>query len=609
MLEYPRFFGAPQMPMPSRSPVFQKILSILDKRVTEESVKARVDSGDAIDLDIPKLRQLIETLPASDSPGVLLSAIIRGDNLIAEMLWDERGPFPVDLKKLPMTEALRDEYTLNGEPFSLAGVKIIGSLRSASTRPDLVRVFRNIRDMKVSGLIGPSESERSLFEANPIDEALAVARSVSFEGELPVFTQERVERPELLLELLDSSRSSIAGTAYDPLLCWAAPKMLKRYPGQLFRIESQQELKILESTRQSRFTFPEWAHLFAETEGKGLRTDEFKLTSHSEHQPKLAQQLLNVMGTPAHQHGFIEREGLVLCHTTAKFLSEFEVAVIDSANAAKAQQFVEEYLPLDGVTHLAFPDGFGSLKNNGLHPMSFRFGSGVRPRSSESRKNMIDLLADPELGNHVLSLMSAEQWRHLAGQQTLVSSSMLALHKGLNLDNEGLAVRLDRRGLTALHEAGFRFSKQSQVMTSKNQKSEIDILPQETWVDLRLITVDLKDAKDMEKQRAPLNLAFEQMASMGLWPTSTLPAPMDLRSALASCVKRKDVADKYDEISISLRSYVRTAGIEACAMEAKDSNRHWSFLLKIFGVDELRPYTPQMPLNARGQVFGQDLGL
>lgn len=608
MLEYPRLFGAPLM-MPSRSPIFEKILSILDKRVTEQSVKARVDSMDSIDLDIHKLKKLIESLPASDSPGVLLCAIFRGDNLIAEMLWDERGPFPVDLKKRPMAEALRDEYTLNGEPFSLAGVKIIGSLRSASTRPDLMRVFRNIRDMKITGLIGPAEHERILFEANPIDEALAVARSVSFEGELPVFTQERVERPELLLELLDASRSSIAGTAYNPLLCWATPEMVKRYPGQLFRIESQHELKILESTRQSRFTFPEWAYLFAETEGKGLRNDEFKLTSHSEHQPKLAQQLLNVMGSRAHQHGFIEREGLVLCHTTAKFLSEFEVAVIDSANAVKAQQFVEEYLPLDGVTHLAFPDGFGSLKKNGLHPISYRPGSGVRPRSSDNRKDFMDLIADPELGSHVLSLMSQKQWRHLASQQTLVASSMLALHKALNFDNEGLAVRLDSRGLTVLHEAGFRFSKQSQVMTSKNQKSEINILPEETWVDLRLITVDLADAKFMVKRRAPLNLAFEQMTSMGLWPTSTLPAPAHLRDALASCVKRKDVADKFDEISISLRSYVRTAGVEACAMEAKDSNKHWSFLLQIFGVDELRPYTPQMPLNARGQVFGQDLGL
>jgi hypothetical protein len=608
MLEYPCFSGAPLMPMPSRSPIFEKILSILDKRVTEQSVKARVDSMDSIDLDIPKLKKLIESLPASDSPGVLLCAIFRGDNLIAEMLWDERGPFPVDLKKLPMDEALRDEYTLNGEPFSLAGVKIIGSLRSASTRPDLMRLFRNIRDMKITGLIGPSEQERILFEANSFDEALAVARSVSFEGELPVFTQERVECPELLLELLDASRSSIAGTAYYPLLCWTTPEMVSRYPEQLYRIESEQELKILESTRSTRLTFPEWSHVFAETDGKIPRNDEFKLTSHSEHQPKLAQQLINVMGTRAHQHGFIEREGLALCHTTAKFLSEFEVAVIDSANAVKAQQFVEEYLPLDGVTHLAFPDGFGSLKKNGLHPISYRPGSG-RPLYSENRKDFMDLLADPELGSCVRSLMSPKQWRHLAVQQTLVSSSMLALHKALNFDNEGLAVRLDRKGLTVLHEAGFRFSKQSQVMTSKNQKSEINILPEETWVDLRLITVDLADAKFMVKRRAPLNLAFEQMTSMGLWPTSTLPAPAHLRDALASCVKRKDVADKFDEISISLRSYVRTAGIEACADEAKDSNRHWAFLLQIFSTDELRPYTPQMPLNVLGQVFGQDLGL
>jgi hypothetical protein len=74
-------------------------------------------------------------------------------------------------------------------------------------------------------------------------------------------------------------------------------------------------------------------------------------------------------------------------------------------------------------------------------------------------------------------------------------------------------------------------------------------------------------------------------------------------------VKRKGVPDKYDEASISLRAYIRHAGIEACAEEAKESNKHWSFLLKIFGVDDLRPYTPQMPLNARGEVFGQDLGL
>jgi hypothetical protein len=317
------------------------------------------------------------------------------------------------------------------------------------------------------------------------------------------------------------------------------------------------------------------------------------------------------MGSRAHQHGFIEREGLLLCHTTAKFLSEFEVAVIDSANAVKAQQFVEEYLPLDGVTHLAFPDGFGSLKNNGLHPISFRSGSGVRPRNSDSRKNMIDLLADPELGHHVLSLMSPKQWRHLACQQTLEASSMLALHKALGFDNEGLAVRFLRKGLMELYEAGYVFAKQSQVLTIKNSSSqtEASMLFEGTWVDLRLITVDLKDAQQIARLRPDLNLAYEQMVAMGLWPTPAISAPADLHAALASCVKRKGVSDKYDEVSISLRAYVRQAGLEACAEIAKDSNRHWSFLLEIFGVDELRPYTPQMPLNARGEVFGQDLGL
>jgi hypothetical protein len=259
------------------------------------------------------------------------------------------------------------------------------------------------------------------------------------------------------------------------------------------------------------------------------------------------------------------------------------------------------------VTHLAFPDGFGSLKNNGLHPTSFRFGSGVRPRSSDNRKEFVDLLADPELGNLVLSLMSPNQWRHLAGQQTLVSSSMLALHKALGFDNEGLAVRFVRKGLTELYEAGYRFAKQSQV--SDKSQTEDSMLLEGTWVDLRLITVDLKDAQQMGKNRAELDLAYAQMAAMGLWPTSAMPEPTDLRAALASCVKRKGVADKYDEVSISLRSYVRHAGVAACAQEARDSSRNWSFLLKIFNVDELRPHTRQMPLTALGEVFGRDLGL
>jgi hypothetical protein len=595
--------------MPSRSPVFEKILSILDKRVTEQSVEARFDSMDSRDVDLGKLSRLIETLPAADCAGVLLCAIFRGDNLIAEMLWDERGRFPVNLKKLPITEAMRDSYTLNGEPFSLAGVKVLRALGSASTPPDLIRVFRNMRDMGVTGLIEPTEEGRALISASDLDAAQRVARSVSFTGELPVLAKERVERPELMLELMEAGKSLIAGTAYDPLLCWATPEMVKRYPGQLFRIESQQDLKIQESTRQSRFTFPEWAYLFADTEGKGLGTDSFTLTSHSEHQPRLAQQLLNVMGSRPHQYGFIEREGLVLCHTTATFLSEFEVAVIDGPNAVKAQQFLAEYFPLDGVTHLAFPEGFGTLKSNGLHPLAFRFNSGVRPRSSESRKDMMDLLADPELGDHVLSLMSRKQWRHLASQQTLLPSSMLALHKALKFDNEGLAVRLYRKKIVELYDAGYRFSTRSQVIPTKSNMSEDGISPADSWVDLRSVAVDLKGNQQAGKSRDELRVDFEQLVAMGLWPTSAIPEPTDLTSALATCVKRKGVADKFDEVSISLRSYIRHAGLEACAEAAKDSNKHWAFLLQVFDIDELRPYTSKMPLNALGQVFGQDLGL
>lgn len=591
------------MSFPTRSKAFDQILDILDRRVDPSAVAKRVNSQDLSDMG--ELREAIAQLTDDECPGVLLAALFKADNLVAETVWQLRGPFPVDLR----SNSAQTSLTLNDQPFSLFRIKDTKQFMSATTVQDLVLTFKHIQRMGVTGLIEAEKDRRSMISAASLDYAFDLVRSVSFRGELPVFAGERVSCPELVDALFETAK--VDGPGYDPILCWATPEMLNLYPEQLCKYSSTQQFEVLlrGSGTTKTLTFKEWAESYSDVKGSSLLPDNYVLMGYPEDDSRVGHALLMAMGSPASQHGFIERDGLVLCHTKASFLTEFEMSEFDAANAQLSREFVGQYLPLDFIVDRAFPDGFGHFKPNGFPSDSKSFKSGVRPRSSDCRKGFLELLGHPDMGSQIKGLMNTEQWRHLAQTQALVPSTLIVLHKALGFDNQGLAARLVRSDVVKMHEAGYRFAAHPyRLMTSeKNAVPEDSILNGETWVDMRLITVDLKDAAQTRKG-VGLKLVYEQLVAMGLWPSAALAEPKDLPSALASCARRVGVATKFDEASISLRAYVMNAGVEACA-EVAGNPKQWAFMLDLFGPDAMRPYSRELPAESLGKVFAHDLGL
>lgn len=593
------------MSFPIRSKAFDKILDILERRADPSAVAARTDSMDASDEDMGELRKAIGWLADYECPGVLLAALFKADNFVAETIWQLRGPFPVDLR----SDESQTSHTLNGGSFSLFRIKDPKQFMSATTVQDLILTFENIQRMGVTGLIDPEKGRQSMISGASLGYAFELARSVSYRGKLPVFASERVYHPELVEALIAASK--VAGPGYDPILCWVTPEMLSLYPDQLCRYSSTQQFEVLlrGSGTTRTVTFKEWGDSFTDVMGSTLLPDNYVLMGFPEDDSRVGHALLTTMGTPALQHGFIERDGLVLCHTRASFLSEFKMSGMDTENAKSCREFVDQYLPLDFIVDRAFPDGYGHFKRNGFPEEKRSFTSGVRPRSSDCRKRFIELLGHPDMGSQIKGLMNIEQWRHLAQTQALVPSTLLVLHQALGFDNQGLAARLVRSDVAKMHEAGYRFAaKPYRLMTSeKNAMPEDSILNGETWVDMRLITVDLKDAAKTRKG-AGLKLVYEQLVSMGLWPAAVIPEPKDLSSALASCARRFGVAEKFDEGSLSLRAYVLNAGVEACAEVARNP-KQWAFMLDLFGPEAMRPYSRELPAETLGKVFSHDLGL
>jgi len=579
------------MSFPTRSKAFEKILDILDRRVEPGAAAARVDSMDSSDTDMGELRKAISWLTEKECPGVLLAALFKADNLVAETLWEQRGPFSVNLT----SDASQTSHTLNGEPFELYRIKDTKQFMAATIPEDLVLTFNNIRTMGVTGVLETDQVKRSMIAAGNLDYAFDLVRSISFTGEIPVFANERVSNPELAVVLLQATMKS--GDVYDPILCWASPEMVSRYPEQIGVFTSVQhfEVELRGSGITKTLTFPEWAESFTNTQGHNLLPDNYLLTGFPEDDSRTGHSLLTLMGSPALQHGFINRDGLVLCHTKASFLSEFEMTDFDVSKGRDCQVFVDKYLPLDIIVDRCFPDGYGNFKQNGLHP-SNRYSAGVRPRSSRSRKEFMELLVDPDMGSKIKGLMTTEQWHHLARIQTLESSTFLALHRAIGFGNEGLSIKVERGYVDKMQKAGFRFSSKPYrlINSLKNMEAEEFLANGQTCVDLTSISRD--------------QLPYEQLVDMGLWPTSVIPEPKDLASALASCARRKDVASKLDETSLSLRAYVYNAGVEACA-EVASNPKQWAFMLDLFGPDAMRPYSRELPAESLGKVFAHDLGL
>ena len=564
-------------------------------RAGDTSIKNRLLSTDAWGFDIQVLEDACQAMPDAELAPALLYALMNGDNYIAERLWEQRGPFPVQLVR-----QRNGAYELNGQAHRVMCDQPNGLLYTARSAPELMRIFHNIRDMQVTGLVSTDEAGQGLFRAGTVGSVADICRAVTFDGVIPTLDNECLQNAELLLGLLEAGNHSIAGRAYEPMLCWATPAMVAAYPEHLHPFHARHEV----SWRGTTQTLAAWQERFESALAANAPVPELwhmTVTSESVSESLKGQYVLSPMAPTAAWFGFLENDNLKLCHTTTSFLSEFQMPqVCNPANLALVEKFMSQYLPFDLLTLEAFPDG----------KLSHSISNGLVSRNIS---DVFDALAlEDAVGSNLARLMTPEQWRALGRSCVIKGGAMCRLHAELGIDNQGFLISPSQQDIQALHNQGFRFSSGSEVIGNKFA-TDTNVYSfrssGKTIVDLTTLFNTIigatKTLPDFFKNDS--NQTCYSLAKMGIWPFEK-HAPGSVADALKACGRMKDPMGNFTQPAIANRTFLVSAGAEACAAAAR-TVKEWSFLLELLGVDEMRPYLHKMPSKPLATAFSQDLGL
>lgn len=568
-------------------------------RAGDTSIKNRLLSTDAWGFDVQVFEDACEAMPEEELAPALLYALMNGDNFIAEHLWEKRGPFPVQLVRQGA-----GAYELNGQSYLVVCDQPNGLLHTARSAPELMRLFRNIRDMQVTGLVSTDELGQGLFRAGTVVTSVAdICRTVTFEGVVPTLDNEYLKDPELLIGLLDAGKASIAGRAYEPMLCWATPAMVAAYPEYLHPFQARHEVLCRRDRVGPPQSLSDWnARFEAAAAAQEPVPEPWSLTFTAEavSDNLKGQYVLQAMAPAAARYGFLENDNLQLCHTTASFLSEFQLPqACDPTNLALVEKFTGQYLPFDLLTLEAFPDGKLS------HPV---FNGLVRD-NADAVFNTLDL--DAGVGSNLARAFSPDQWRVMAKSYVIKGSAMSRLHAELGMDNHGFLLSQNCQSIKALYDQGFRFSPGSELIGNKFADKNVYAFRESGKTIIALAGVfdtiigASKTLPDFVKDDS--NQACYQLVQMGIWPF-VKDAPESVADAVKACGRMKDPMGNFTQPAIAKRAFLVSAGAEACTSVAR-TEKEWSFLLDLLGVDAMRPYLHKMPSKPLAQAFSQDLGL
>jgi hypothetical protein len=91
--------------------------------------------------------------------------------------------------------------------------------------------------------------------------------------------------------------------------------------------------------------------------------------------------------------------------------------------------------------------------------------------------------------------------------------------------------------------------------------------------------------------------------TLNLW-ASVLPKPKSLGHALDEMSYRT----AEDSAGMALSAYLLNEGIEACS-NAASLARHWVTITQTFPAEQVMPYLPKMPAQAKGKFLESELGL
>lgn len=564
-------------------------------RFFEESVFQRSDTFDANkiasdpnwNLDRAELVEACKEMRVSELAPALLYAIFHGDVTFAGYLWRERGPFRAHLKHTGP-----GQFELNDKPYNIPADRI-----------DLFAGVRNVDQLKAmidliakTEVIGLLDGAGALFMYGQQHTVVSIARSIEFEGELPVLKGEFLSSPELMLTLIGESRGSKYRKSYDPILCWATPEMVKTYGDFLDPYVPVHGAKV--AGEQMGFEAWRLAHEKAVAEGAiPPQCDGLTLACMATRDDERGQIVMQALGSKKLKHGIFEKEGLVLCHTSCRFLAEFERPTeLDSQNYGAAKLFTERFVPLDMLTRHAHPNGkLGWPTENGFN----RVNGG---------KELAFMKLGEDIHQALGPVLSSAQWKFILRGDWLKGPDILTAVKQFGLDNGGMIWKMDQETPGDLRALGYKFVPGTEVFLQDKKGETIwdRRNTDTTCVDISDIKTFCK-RKDLSEYGVTWGKAMlEDTYELGLWPFKE--ARPELSDGIASLARKKSPMTDLSDAASMARITIRSAPVEECIKHAKQA-KEWSLLAEIHGAEAMKPFVTEMPMQSRGRVFALELGV
>lgn len=557
---------------------------------------------DPADNDLAEGGELLtwmDSLNNYDLADCVLRATVQGNELLVRMLIERRGPVPIDYQHQMGTS---HSYWLNGNPISKPD-RCYGVAHEPAKLKSLLLMVKEF-DMK--GLLEPGPSYPLMLSDIDRNQDLRYFNTSRFCGELPVLNSGVLHAPDLVIALADEVQSAATPNAYKPMLCWATKEMVSEFAQYLAPLHSYQEVV-------GRGPMAQWKVNAGDPNGMEFTRISLGLMP-SENTSNVATFLVNTMGPEAAVLGFDDLQGRVLCETSVDFLLQFPAGECTPENTSEAVRFVSNYCPMDIIATQAAEV---CVREYGHVDPEYRFQTRLALHSERAFNELFDLLGkECALRERALEMMTHEQWMGVidkAKTQNPSTESLLVFRDTFGLDNTGVQINLDMRGLAILVSEGYRFANGTQFFDQIKFYGDFIKDPRNagcttvfTAISDLVLFQKASSARDPQRFERIVHTCKE-LLGLNLWPVTGEGMPDSVAVAL-----RESETFNFQEFeskkAMALYAFLLTAGIEACAESVK-SPKHWMKLTEVFSADELKPYLKLMPSPARGRVLESGLGL
>ena len=610
----------------SESDIWRRYLDILTLRgqLWAENLKFKSNEEALKKPPLPcsaeECETILKTLPEKYLPFALAQAGFCGDMEIGNRILEIHGPIHTEL-------SVRGSQTfLNGEPLHYAWAWEY--LRNASSPADIAKVMEWLPEVGMGWMVGKGSEHSMLFQGEALQHALKFVRKTQFAGELPHLVSGLVENPELLLALHERKGQTSFEGAFDRILCWVPEGTQNQFPDDLVPYKVEHSIHFNDTLKHSRedqsavmpitavtqeyldTTVNRWASSYDfALRGAGLGLSDLRLcTSPTSKGIDIdGEMLLAHQASESIKHGFWERPGMVLCQTTVRFLSNFDIGMQEEVNRKASQDFVSNYAPIDLI---AREYGRKDEENALIYvsTVGFKYSDNQPIKSFNDLVRLLD--SHEPLKSHVKGVLSKDLMVYLTslrGDKGVNVTSLPVLYREYGIDNQGISLQVWAMHVEQLHAEGFKFSADTDTMYCIDVKDGTRLLKPSQ---VAFLNIGMMDMDDQELQET-----HQKALQMGLW-ASPVAKPKTTSEALSALGRRKyntnTVKGKLPYETnvpvLALRAYLHEAGIEACVASAK-TVKHWYELRTVFGTEELKPYLNDAPLEARGKLFTQDLGV